>query len=102
MQQDHKRWGWGPVCGAYAPSGGHVKVFGFTHAWVNGPPYSKWEIDLFSLVAFERTLFRGEYENRWALGRLELKFHRARYRYYEVKQARERRAARRRLRLSTR
>ncbi len=94
MQRDHTRWGWGPVRGAYADSGGHVKVFGLTHAWVNGPPYSKWEIDLFGLFAFERTLFRGEYENRWAFGALELKFRRASYRYYDAQQARLRRAAR--------
>lgn len=96
---DFTRWGVWPVRGAYGASGGHVKAFGSMWSWCNGPPYSKWEFSLFGLFAFERTLFRGEYENRWAFGKIELHFKKARHRFYEASQDRTRRAFRRQRRL---
>lgn len=79
MRDNFTRWGMWPVRGAYGGSGGHVKAFGFMWSWCNRPPYSLWSIDLFGIFAFERVLFCGEYENRWAFGKVELHFKKARF-----------------------
>lgn len=90
------RWGFGPVRGAYGPSGGHVKAFGFTYAWVEWPPHhAKWDWDFFGLFAIDKTIFKGETETRWAFGKLEISFRRARSRLYEATKERERRKYRR-------
>lgn len=67
----HTRWGWGPLRGAFAPSGGHFKVFGFTYTWLPRAGYDpsgvwtpSWEFRLFGLFAVKHT----PSETKWAFG----------------------------------
>ena len=96
---DHTRWGWGPVRGAYAPSGGHWKAFGFCYYWLPRAEYDKtdewtpqWEFEIFGVFCIKHEPGL----TRWSVGRVELKFTPARWRIGKREEARARRQARHR------
>jgi hypothetical protein len=95
MTHTHTRWGRWPIKGAYAPSGGHVRCFGFTYGWISQwdkeAKYSpSWSFDLLGLFYITGDPAFG---TRWALGRLNLSFRPARHRIGEREKARDRRRA---------
>jgi len=92
----HTRWGWGPVRGAYAPSGGHVHVFGFHWTWLPRAEYDgqgKWtpvmEFEFLRLFYIRRD----PEGTRWAVARFGITFTRASWRLGKREAARARRAA---------
>lgn len=79
MQHDHTRWGWGPVRGAYAPQGGHVKAFGVTYSWVTGTDWDKagkwtphYKLDFWRILHIDRTP-ASAWGTRWAVASLDLR-----------------------------
>lgn len=98
---DHVRWGRWPICGAYGPTGGHVRVLGFYYGWIRqwdaeAKWSPTWAWSLFNLIYITHEPWRG---TRWAMAAINLRaaFIPAKHRIGKREEARDRRKARRRL-----